>query len=172
MGKIFVTSNLQLGRPGAIKKYNRAFSNVDEMTDGLINKWNETVTKDDTVWHLGNFAHDPKTAQDAMIRLNGTINFVLGEHDQALEHLKEKNMLRPGCHIMKCIEECDKSTVAFSYWPMGAWPGKTKKWFSIIGYPLKKFKSDPKNRVINAATDLWGHKPQELEKIISIFEDF
>ena len=25
MGKIFVTSNLQLGRPGAIKKYKRDF---------------------------------------------------------------------------------------------------------------------------------------------------
>ena len=57
MGKIFVTSNLQLGRPTAIKKYNRDFESVDEMTDKLISLWNETVTKNDTVYHLGNFAH-------------------------------------------------------------------------------------------------------------------
>jgi calcineurin-like phosphoesterase family protein len=62
MGKIFVTSNLQLGRPGAIKKYNRDFADVDEMTDRLIRNWNEVVTKDDTVYHLGNFAWDPRTA--------------------------------------------------------------------------------------------------------------
>lgn len=172
MGKIFVTSNLQLGRPGAIKKYSRGFEHVDEMTDALISNWNEVVTKDDTVWHLGNFAHDPKTAQDAMIRLNGTINFILGEHDQALEHLNEKNMLRPGCHIKQCIEECSQTKVAFSYWPLAAWPNKTKKWFSIIGYPAKSFKSDPKKRIINSSTDLWSHRPQELEKVVSIFEDF
>jgi len=172
MGKTFVTSNLQLGRPGAIKKYNRDFANVDEMTDALISKWNETVTKDDTVYHLGNFAWDPKTAQDALLRLNGNIKLCLGEHDQAIEHLDAKNMFRPGCEIIKCIEESPKNECALSYWPMAYWPNKRKKWFSVIGYPAKQFKSDPKKRIINASTDLWGHKPQELEKIIQIFEDF
>ena len=172
MSKIFVTSNLQLGRPSTIKKYNRDFEDVDSMTDGLINSWNKVVTKDDTVYHLGNFAHDPKTAQDAMLRLNGKILFCLGEHDQAIEMLDNKNMLRPGCGIMKCIETDTKNQVSLSYYPLGAWPGKRKKWFSIIGYPAKQFKSDPKKRIINASTDLWGHKPQELEKIIQIFEDF
>ena len=172
MGKIFVTSNLQLGRPAVIKKYKREFSNVDEMTDALISNWNEVVTKDDTVWVLGNFAHDPKTAQDAMLRLNGNINFILGEHDQALEVLSEKGMMRSGCQIKKCIEECDTTTTSLSYWPMAAWPNKSKKWFSVIGYPAKSFKSDPKKRIINASTDLWSHKPQELSKVVSIFEDF
>lgn len=172
MGKTFVTSNLQLGRPGAIKKYNRDFSNVDAMTDILISNWNEVVTKDDTIYCLGNFAWDPKTAQDAMLRLNGKIMFCLGEHDQAIEHLAEKNMLRPDCKIVKCIETDKEHKVSLSYYPLGAWPGKTKKWFSIIGYPAKSYKSDPKKRIINASTDLWSHKPQELQKIIQIFEDF
>ena len=172
MGKTFVTSNLQLGRPGAIKKYNRDFANVDEMTDALISKWNETVTKDDTVYHLGNFAWDPKTAQDALLRLNGNIKLCPGEHDQAIEHLDAKNMFRPGCEIIKCIEESPKNECALSYWPMAYWPNKRKKWFSVIGYPAKQFKSDPKKRIINVSTDLWGHKPQELSKVIEIFQDF
>jgi calcineurin-like phosphoesterase family protein len=172
MGKIFVTSNLQLGRPGAIKKYKRDFANVDEMTDKLIANWNEVVTREDTVYYLGNFAWDPKTAQDAMLRLNGNIKFCLGEHDQAIEHLDSKKMFRPGCEIIKCIETDTKNQVSLSYYPLGAWPGKTKKWFSIIGYPAKQFKSDPKKRIINASTDLWSHKPQELHKVVDIFKDF
>ncbi len=172
MGKIFVTSNLQLGRPGAIKKYNRDFNTVNGMNDALINNWNTIVTKNDIVYHLGNFAHDPKTAQDAMLRLNGSIYFTLGEHDQAIETLFNKNMLRPGCKVIKCIEEDLDNKVALSYYPLGYWPGKSKKWFSIIGYPAKSFKSDPKRRIINASTDLWGHKPQELHKVVDIFKDF
>lgn len=171
MGKIFVTSNMQLGRPSVIKKYKRDFKDVDEMTDKMISTWNEIVTKDDTVYHLGNFAHDPKTAQDALLRLNGTIYFVQGEHDQALETLRDKGMLRPGVELKKCIELEKEEQVALSYWPLAAWPNKSKKWFSIIGYPLKSFKSDPKKRTINVSTDLWNHKPQELAKITSIFED-
>ena len=76
--KVFVTSNLQLGRPAAIKTYKRDFKSVDEMNDALINKWNSIITNKDVVYHLGNFAWDPKTAQDALLRLNGTIYFSLG----------------------------------------------------------------------------------------------
>ena len=46
---IYVTSNLQLGRPGAIKKYNRDYDHVDKMTEDLILKWNEVVKQEDTV---------------------------------------------------------------------------------------------------------------------------
>jgi len=82
--KIFVTSNLQLGRPGAIKKYSRSYTDVDQMTNDLILKWNTVVKPEDTVYHLGNFAHDPKTAQDSLNRLNGTIRFLEGDLDAAL----------------------------------------------------------------------------------------
>ena len=55
---------------------------------------------------------------------------------------------------------------------MKVWPGKSKKQYSIIGYPMKKYKSDPKERVINASTDFWANKPQDLDKLIEIFTDF
>lgn len=172
MGKTFVTSNLQLGRPGAIKKYNRDYADVDQMNDDLIRKWNTVVTKDDTVYHLGNFAWDPRTAQDATLRLNGKIKFIIGEHDNAVLELQRRNMLRPGCEVVKCIEEDSKHDVVLSYWPVAAWPNKSKKWWSIIGYPLKSFKSDPKKKVINASTDFWSNTPQELDKVVGIFMDF
>jgi hypothetical protein len=55
---------------------------------------------------------------------------------------------------------------------LGVWPKKSSKAWSIIGYPDKKFKSDPKNKIINVSTDLWGNTPQELEKLLGIFSDF
>ena len=170
--KIFVTSNLQLGRPGALSKYKRPHENVDQMTNDLINKWNETVTNDDLVYHLGNFAHDPKTAQDSITRLNGTIKFIQGDFDSAITLLNEKGMLPERCSIVKCVEELKDLNAVISYWPLGAWPNKPKKTWSIIGYPNNKFKSDPKKRIINTSTDLWANKPQELEKLIGIFSDF
>ena len=169
---VFVTSNLQLGRPSALKKYNREYEDVDDMTKKMIDKWNEVVTKDDTVYHIGNFAWDPKTAQEALLRLNGQIYFILGEHDQALETLQSKGMLRNRVQIVNDFVDLPQHNAALSYWPMKVWPGKSKKQYSIIGYPMKKYKSDPKERVINASTDFWANKPQDLDKLIEIFTDF
>ena len=84
MAKTFVTSNLQLGRPGAIKKYNRSYENVDQMTDDLIAKWNTIITKHDTVYHLGDvlFGHDKeKWLAENFTKLNGKKHLVLGNHD-------------------------------------------------------------------------------------------
>lgn len=170
--KIFVTSNLQLGRPSVIKKYKRSYTSVDQMTDDLVVKWNETVKQEDMVYHLGNFAHDPKTAQYAINRLNGTIKFIEGDFDQSIALLNEKGMLPSRCSIINCIDLIQDLNCVVSYWPMGAWPDKSKKSWSIIGYPDKRYKSDPKNRVINVSTDLWANKPQELEKLLGIFSDF
>lgn len=166
---IFVTSNLQLGRPNAIKTYKRDFENVDDMDTHLINQWNSVVKASDTVYHLGNFAWDPKTAQNSLLRLNGTIKIVLGEHEAAIRSLESKGMLRAGVSIVECIQLEEDSVL--SYWPLATWPNKAKKHFSVIGYPGKKFKSDPKTRVINVSTDLWNNIPQELDRIISIFKD-
>jgi len=170
--KIFVTSNLQLGRPAAIKKYKRPYTDVDQMTDDLILKWNTVVKQEDVVYYLGNFAHDPKCAQDAITRLNGTIKFIEGDFDSPISVLNEKGMLPSRCSILRCVDIINELNVAVSYWPMNAWPKKSTKAWSVIGYPDKKYKSDPKKRIINVSTDLWQNTPQELEKLLGIFSDF
>jgi|TARA_B110000879_G_scaffold114023_1_gene152005 calcineurin-like phosphoesterase family protein len=170
---IYVTSNLQLGRPGAIKKYKREYDNVDQMTEDLINKWNSVVKQEDTVYHLGNFAWDPKTAQEALLRLNGTIYFTRGDHDKALEVLEEKGMLRARVKLIDCLTTFPELNLSMTYWPLKVWPGKTsKKSYNIIGYPEKKFKSEPKDRIINVSTDLWKNQPQDLHRLLEIFSDF
>jgi calcineurin-like phosphoesterase family protein len=167
---VFVTSNLQLGRPAAMKTYKREFKSVDEMDTFLINQWNSVVTANDIVYHLGNFAWDPKTAQDSLLRLNGTIKLTLGEHDKAIETLADKDMLRPGVSISRCLEELPELNSVISYWPLATWPKKSKN-YSIIGYPGNKFKSNPKSKIINVSTDLWKNVPQDLPRIIEIFQD-
>jgi calcineurin-like phosphoesterase family protein len=171
--KYFVTSNLQLGRPGAIKLYKRPYDSVEEMNADLILKWNSVVEPGDVVYHLGNFAWDPKTAQDALNVLNGQIFFILGETDQAIVTLREKKMLPANAAILRDITRSQhpECQCVFSYWPLGDWEKSSKTW-SVIGYPKKKFKSDPIKRIINASTDLWGNKPQDLDKLVGIFKDF
>ena len=81
-------------------------------------------------------------------------------------------MLAPRCEIIICVDFYAEFNCAFSYWPLAHWPKKSVKSWSIIGYPDKKHKSNPKKRTINISTDLWGNVPQELDKLLDIFDDF
>lgn len=167
----YVISNLQLGRPSAIKKYDRPFKNVDEMDEHLIQSWNSVVKEGDLVYHLGNFAWDPKTAQSAISRMNGTIWFVTGEDDSAIVELAQKDMLSDGASIKMQIFPLKQMETTVSYWPLQDWPGKKDGYWSIIGNPSREYKSDPKERRINVSADLWNFKPQKLDHIIGIFND-
>lgn len=55
-------------------------TNKQDHDEWLIALWNNTVSKDDVVWHLGDFmfGHKLKSITD---RLNGQINFIKGNHD-------------------------------------------------------------------------------------------
>lgn len=71
---------------------NRPFDNVDEMTEKLIDNWNNTVGYNDTVWILGDFfvfsnkndyPYDSKGRcfSDIVNNLSGKKNLIMGNHD-------------------------------------------------------------------------------------------
>lgn len=53
---IFFTSDTHFGHNNIIKLSNRPFSSVEEMNEGLIERWNDVVGAEDIVYHLGDFS--------------------------------------------------------------------------------------------------------------------
>ena len=170
--KIFVTGNMQLGRPSAIGKWKRPFDNVDQMTKTLIDNWNSVVGPNDDVYHIGNFAWDPKTAYDSLLALKGKrIYFLFGENDEAIIDLKGKGTLQD--RIFTCTDLFNLRSVGaiLSYWPMAEWYKKQKGYYNIIGYPNRKHKTNPKQKRINCSTDQCNFKPQNIQSIIGLIEE-
>jgi len=67
----------------------RGFKTIEEMNEWMIAKWNETVNKDDLVYHLGDFGLGrPKALSDVRKRLNGKIKLVMGNHDYQISKKK------------------------------------------------------------------------------------
>lgn len=82
MRKIFVTSDQHFNHKNIIKYCDRPFSSVEEMNEEMIKKWNAVVSKDDTVFVLGDFFMGRLTEiEDILSRLNGHIMLVEGNHD-------------------------------------------------------------------------------------------
>ena len=169
--KVFVTSNQQFGRKGAIKTYKRPFIDVDDMNMQLISAWNSVVSDEDTVYVLGNFAWDPETLEVIINALNGNIIIVAGEHDKATHEVIEMELNVDIDYLYNAIEEYPEANVVMSYWPLTEWPGKQNGTYSIIGYPDKKYKTNHRTRVINCACDIWDFKPIEIVKLVSLLNE-
>ena len=94
--KIWITSDHHFGHANIIKYCNRPFKNVDVMNTIMIYRWNEAVSKDDLVIHLGDFALLSKSGTMlSFIRnfLNGTIIIIKGSHDASKKKLAEAGFI-------------------------------------------------------------------------------
>lgn len=91
---VFFTSDFHLFHNNVLKFDKRPFSDVHEMHKVIEERWNETVSEDDIVIYLGDLSFarkDDKAYVDGMMwSLNGTIHYVMGNHDDYREIPKEK----------------------------------------------------------------------------------
>ena len=79
---VFFTSDTHFSHANIIKYCDRPYKSVDEMDEDIIRRWNETVKKDDVVFHLGDFGMvNQKKLESIIGRLNGQIYLIKGNHD-------------------------------------------------------------------------------------------
>lgn len=84
MGKIFLTADPHFFHKKLLEIYcpNRPGHSVGEMNSILVANWNTTVSKDDTVFVVGDFFMGPKEGIDEILPLlNGKIILIRGNHD-------------------------------------------------------------------------------------------
>lgn len=81
--KRWIISDTHFGHPNVIPYCARPFKSVKEMDNELIKRWNARVSKDDIVYHLGDFCFKfPQDKVAALVsNLNGRIILVMGNHD-------------------------------------------------------------------------------------------
>lgn len=103
--KIFFTADTHFGHKNILKYCNRPFETVADHDKMLIQNWNETVGKDDIVYHLGDIAlgywttpymgGGPVKMAELLKQLNGHIKLVPGNHDdpELIKTLEEQGLL-------------------------------------------------------------------------------
>ena len=66
--KVFLISDTHFSHSNVIRYENRPFRDADEMDKHMIEKWNEVVSENDLVFHLGDVvigsAHTIKWSED------------------------------------------------------------------------------------------------------------
>lgn len=84
---IFYIADLHFGHANIIKYDNRPFRTVTGMNETLIENWNKAVSKNDTVYILGDLCWDKESKWPSLLaRLNGNKVLIRGNHDP--KHMK------------------------------------------------------------------------------------
>ena len=80
---VYFISDTHFGHRNIIRYSNRPYETVGEMDGDLIKNWNDTISPNDVVYHLGDFClRGVDYTQNVVNQLNGTKKILLGNHDR------------------------------------------------------------------------------------------
>ena len=80
MNDTWLISDTHFNHEMLIREGFRNFESVEEMNERIVNNWNDTVSPQDTVYFLGDFAFG-KEGNKWLSLLNGNIIIIRGNHD-------------------------------------------------------------------------------------------
>lgn len=79
---IYFIADTHFNHENIIEYCQRPFENADQMNEYIIQRWNETVKKEDTVYHLGDVGFGTTEELKVLVgKLNGNKILIKGNHD-------------------------------------------------------------------------------------------
>jgi calcineurin-like phosphoesterase family protein len=189
----FFTSDLHIGHTNIIEFSNRPFLSVEEMNLGLLNRWNEVVSDQDTVIIVGDLAMGKLDESLAYVEfLNGHKHLVPGNHDRMFGCWGEKYAKMAQRYYDAGIEMIfgDHFTLVCDA------DGRS---FDVCHFPFKgesreqhedRYQNErPKDhgqrllhghthgvwrksgRMVDVGVDAWGGRPVPLEDVVAAFDE-
>ena len=159
---IFFTSDTHFGDAPRLRVDKRPFASIGEMDRTIVERWNETVTPDDDIWHLGDFAFGPSAERIAELlgSLNGRKHLIIGNNDGAetieqlgwasVQHYAE--MMVEGKRLVLC------------HYPFRTWNRMGQGVIDLHGHSHGKLKGAP--RQYDVGVDVWDFRPVTLATIL------
>lgn len=137
----FFTSDTHFGHANIIRFCNRPFQNVEEMNEVLIENWNKVVSKDDTVFHLGDFAFGGSSVWNSIIpRLNGHINLIIGNHDR--KNLRQGYMSYFDMVVPQLQIEIEDNSIYLNHYPFLCYGGSYRGVWQLFGHVHSRPQAD------------------------------
>ncbi len=158
----FLISDTHFSHEGIIRLCGRPFSDVREMDDAMLDAWNSVVRRDDTVIHLGDFAHRAAAARLPKLfnALNGKKHLIKGNHDG------ESTLTLPWESVNDVLHASIDSTVmTLCHYAWRTWPRQRRGALMLFGHSHGRL---PGNRqTMDLGVDVVGYKPLRIAEVKS-----
>jgi len=159
---VYFISDTHFGHGWALRFRARPFPSLDAMDEAMVERWNETVGPDDTIWHLGDFAQGRGAGFAARIlsRLNGRKHLILGNNDDA------ETAALPGWSSVGHYAEITVEGVwlVLCHYPFRTWNGMYKGAINLHGHSHGRLAPMP--RQLDVGVDVWDFRPITVERIV------
>lgn len=166
MSKKLFIADTHFGHEKIIQLCNRPFENCEDMQKQMIEKWNNKVSDEDTVYILGDFCFK-MSKQDAIKVLNnlkGKKVLIKGNHDRYAGQ-RDFDECFEGVYDYLQITE-DKQQIILCHYPIWDWAGMYYGSIHLYGHIHDKTMSHDFNAYCVSAEHI-DFAPATLEEIIN-----
>lgn len=137
----FFTSDTHFSHQNILKYTNRGkyFQNIDEMNKALIKNWNQKVSPNDDVFHLGDFCffNSVYPVRDFIDQLNGNITLINGNHDS----IKVRSSFKRSCDYLEL--KIESENIILMHFPIESWNRMRHNSFHFHGHCHGTLKTSP-----------------------------
>jgi len=154
---IFLSADSHFDHTKILGYCNRDFVNVEAMNNTLIDAWNKTVSRNDTVYYLGDFVFgDLHRANELFSVLNGEIHVLSYpfHHDRfwlpkEIYEVPSWVSFEPPLMVLKE----DNRFVTLCHFPLQIWPRKHYNQYHCHGHSHGKLDASRTERILDVGVD-------------------
>lgn len=164
----YYISDLHMFHDNILKLCKRPYSNVEDMNNDIIRRWNARVTPEDDVYILGDmfFKHkDIETVKNVLKQLKGKKHIIRGNHDKFLNQIRWQDYFE-SVDAYKEIDDRGRMVILFHY-PIEEWNGYYRTSYHLFGH-VHQNDTNLKyhERKINVGADVTDFEPKTLDELI------
>ena len=157
---IFFTSDQHFGHANIIQYCNRPFSSVEEMDVEMIKRWNEVISDDDIVYHLGDFTLG-NDIHKFLRRLRGNIHFVTLDFHHDTRWIKDNPDVTSNPILFIKVEDVN---IMLCHYPIAVWERSHYGSWHLYGHVHRKDFILP-GFTMNIGVDHHNFYPVSLDKV-------
>jgi len=168
---ILFTADHHYGHNNIIRFQDRPFESVHEMNLEMTQRWNAVVKPEDTVYHLGDFSWNPRTAREALNRLNGTIHLVEANHEHAALKFRDRfASVSPLMEVQVPDPDAPRGTqlIVLCHFAMRVWNKSHWGSWHLYGHSHGKLADLPESLSFDVGVDCWDFTPLSYQQVKEI----
>lgn len=158
----FFISDTHFGDAPRLRVDKRPFGSIDEMDRALVARWNDAVSPEDDVWHLGDFAFGPPPTRiaDWLAALNGRKHLIIGNNDGP------GTIEQPGWASVQHYAEIgvDGKRLVLCHYAFRTWNKMGQGVINLHGHSHGRLKPAP--RQYDVGVDVWDFRPVTLATVL------
>lgn len=160
---LFVTADTHFADPRVLKIDRRPFASLAEHDAALVERWNQAVGPQDTVWHLGDvrLGDEAEAVEALLARLNGQKHLVLGNNDGAAT--RQASGWASVQHYAELV--LDGALLVLGHYPFRTWNRMGQRSVNLHGHSHGML--TPVTRQFDVGVDVWEFRPVPVAEVLA-----